>query len=161
MKNCLIFDNRHIANAGGVYCSGGIVENCTIISNRCGKSTATVGGLQSINGTIRNTIIHDNWSITSLFNIANSGTTIYNSCSTWPTNGLVGSGNQDRDPLFRNAAIGDCRLGRGSPCINTGLYQAWMDGALDLAGQPRILNRLVDIGAYENPLPGGTLMILR
>ena len=162
MKNCLIFDNRHIANAGGVYCSGGTVENCTIASNRCGKAAATSpGGLQCANGTIRNTIIHDNWSVSNLFNTANSGTTTYNHCSTWPTNGLAGSGNQDRDPLFRNPAIGDCRLGRGSPCINTGLYQAWMDGARDLAGQPRILNKLVDIGAYENALPGGTLMILR
>ena len=56
---------------------------------------------------------------------------------------------------------GDCRLGRGSPCINAGRYPTWMDDALDVAGQPRILNRVVDIGAYENPLPGGTLMILR
>jgi hypothetical protein len=36
-----------------------------------------------------------------------------------------------------------------------------MDEACDVAGQPRILNKYVDIGAYENPLPGGTLIILR
>ena len=161
LRNCLVFGNRHM-NAGGVYCSGGIVENCTIASNQClNVKASSPGGLQCVNGTIRNTIIQDNWSVSNLFNIANSGTTTYNSCSTWPTNGLAGSGNQDRDPLFRNAAIGDCRLGRGSPCINAGLYQSWMEGAFDVTGQPRILNKLVDIGAYENPLPSGTLMILR
>ena len=162
LRNCLVFDNRHI-NAGGVYCSGGIVENCTIASNRCLKATATSpGGLECVNGTILNTIIHDNWTVSNLWNHADSGTKwSYTNCSTWPTNGLVGSTNQDGDPLFRNLVAGDCRLGRGSPCINAGRYQTWMDDALDVAGQPRILNRVVDIGAYENPLPGGTLMILR
>jgi hypothetical protein len=70
-------------------------------------------------------------------------------------------GNQESDPLFKNLAAGDLRLRHGSPCINAGLYQDWMDEACDVAGQPRILNKYVDIGAYENPLPGGTLIILR
>ena len=36
-----------------------------------------------------------------------------------------------------------------------------MEGALDVAGNSRILNKLVDIGAYENRLPGGSLMMVR
>jgi hypothetical protein len=91
----------------------------------------------------------------------NTGTTRYDNCNTYPTNGLTGSSNTDGDPRFKNLARGNLTLGAGSPCINTGLYQSWMDGTFDLAGQPRILNKLVDIGAYENRLPGGTLMILR
>ena len=37
----------------------------------------------------------------------------------------------------------------GSPCVNHGLNQAWMDTALDLVGNPRILGEAVDIGAFE------------
>ena len=37
----------------------------------------------------------------------------------------------------------------------------WMTGAIDLAGQPRIRNRVPDIGAYEGLLPGGALIIIR
>ncbi|MCP3977104.1 MAG: hypothetical protein GY720_21660 [bacterium] len=36
-----------------------------------------------------------------------------------------------------------------SACIDRGLIQEWMFGATDVAGNPRILNGFVDIGAYE------------
>ncbi len=169
IRNCLITKNSHNYRAGGVYCSGGVVENCTIVSNQVttyvvgGETIAgIVGGLECINGTIRNTIIQFNRSVSGLYNYLNSGTSwSYNNCSTYPTNGLTGSGNIDGDPLFRNVARGNFTLTSGSPCINAGLYQSWMDEAFDLAGQSRILDKVVDIGAYEGRLPGGTLTILR
>ena len=36
-----------------------------------------------------------------------------------------------------------------SPCINTGTNLAWMDQAVDLAGNPRIQDGTADIGAFE------------
>ena len=48
----------------------------------------------------------------------------------------------------------------GSPCVNHGLYQTWMDTALDLAGNPRILHKTVDIGAFERR-QNGTIIQLR
>jgi hypothetical protein len=40
-------------------------------------------------------------------------------------------------------------LSASSPCIQAGETQSWMIGALDLADNPRIINQLVDIGAFE------------
>ena len=37
--------------------------------------------------------------------------------------------------------------------INAGLNQDWMAGTVDLAGQPRIADSVVDMGAYEIALP--------
>jgi len=60
----------------------------------------------------------------------------------------------------------------GSPCIDTGSNQTWMDGATDLAGNDRKQwgkvagsagAPIVDMGAYEAPTPPpkGTLILLR
>ncbi|MBN2704500.1 MAG: hypothetical protein JXR23_09845 [Pontiellaceae bacterium] len=47
-----------------------------------------------------------------------------------------------------DAANGDYRLAEGSPCIDAG-SNAYVVGSLDLAGLPRIVGGVVDMGAYE------------
>jgi hypothetical protein len=57
-----------------------------------------------------------------------------------------------------------------SPCIDKGLTQAWMAGALDLAGIPRkkygrvagtAADPVVDMGCYETVVPAkGTLLLV-
>ena len=49
-----------------------------------------------------------------------------------------------------DAAGGNYRLQSNSPCINTGTNQDWMVGAFDLAGNARIFDGRVDMGAYES-----------
>jgi hypothetical protein len=84
-----------------------------------------------------------------------------NSC-TAPKTGtaFIGSGNIASDPRFVAPAAGSFRLIEGSPCINAGTNAAWMAGATDLDGNPRIDTRFqrVDIGAYEYRWPMGTLV---
>ncbi len=88
--------------------------------------------------------------------------------STTPTAGLTGTANIETEPVFVHRGSdygtawtgGDLRLTDESPCIDEGIFQVWMTGALDLDGRPRIW-RVVDMGAYEYQPPRGTTIILR
>jgi hypothetical protein len=60
-------------------------------------------------------------------------------------------GNQTAAPLFVDAANGDYREAAGSPTIDGGV--ADQIGALDLAGNARVLGAAPDIGAFEFPSP--------
>ena len=51
------------------------------------------------------------------------------------------------DPLF--AAAGDYHLQSSSPCIDAGINLAGMAGSTDFDGRPRIVNGVIDIGAFE------------
>ena len=50
------------------------------------------------------------------------------------------------DPKFVDAANGDFRLKKGSPCIDKG---GTAYGTTDLARNPRVVNGTVDVGCYE------------
>lgn len=79
------------------------------------------------------------------------GCTFNFSCTT-PDPG--GTGNTTSVPLFANLAAGDLHLQSNSPCINTG-NNAYAPAGGDLDGNPRIVQAVVDIGAYEfqQPIP--------
>jgi hypothetical protein len=71
-----------------------------------------------------------------------------NYCCTTPLPS-GGSGNLTNAPLFVNSnAWSDLRLQAGSPGINAG-NNSYAVGAVDLAGNPRIVGDTVDVGAYE------------
>ncbi len=72
-----------------------------------------------------------------------------------------GGHNLAADPLFVDAAAGDYRLLPLSPTINQGLKQAWMSGATDLDGNPRVAGGGVDMGCYETAPITGTLFLIR
>jgi len=77
--------------------------------------------------------------------------------------GRDGQGNIDDDPLFINADEGDLRLQSGSPAIGAGDVSALPADASDLdrdgdtyetlpsdlAGNPRVVEGFVDMGAFE------------
>jgi hypothetical protein len=68
-------------------------------------------------------------------------------CATpLPTNGV---GNIANAPQFVDAAASNFHLLATSRCIDAGTNQTWMVGAVDLDGNPRIFNGIVDMGAYE------------
>ncbi len=146
LNNCAIIGNSAYYQGGGVYCSsGGTLNNCTISGN---SATNNGGGVCcDSGGTLNNCIVYLN-SGGAAQNIGGGGYTIQYTCSP----GLSGSGNIASDPLFANAAAGTYRLAAFSPCINAG-NNAYAQGATDLAGNPRIIDGTVDMGAYEYAAP--------
>ena len=141
--NCLIINNRTTTTSTSSSYGGGgsffaTLRNCTVCDN---TSSAYGGGVHD--GTIYNSIIYYNSGYSSYDNAYDSAD--YGSCGT----GLdSGNGNISSAPQFVNRTADDYRLALGSPCIDSGVG-VYVTSSEDLDGNPRILNSIVDMGAYE------------
>lgn len=161
LRNCLVADNFAPTNAAGIYVYRGTttIENCTITANRVdpGRS-GDAGGVYlscavSNMTTIRNCIIYGNTNAAGYSNMywtTSGDRVVENSCIAPVPNHftfITVTNTFANDPQLDEAG----RLAGDSPCVNAGLYQAWMDEALDLDGRPRLdrFAGLVDIGGYE------------
>jgi parallel beta-helix repeat protein len=76
--------------------------------------------------------------------VLTSGGTTYTNLGAWSAATGWDANSLEDDPMPANY-----RLTYSSPCIDAGTNQAWMSGATDLDGHPRILYGTVDIGAFE------------
>ena len=144
VRNCLIMLNTAAGDGGGVYVmTNATVVNCTIASN----TALTAGGGLAIrtNATVQNSIVYFNTAASSANFYTNMAATFAYTCAN-PI--PAGAGNTAADPLFVNLAAADFHIATNSPCVNAGLFQTWMDGAVDLDGQPRLMGQ-VDIGVDE------------
>lgn len=151
-------DGGAMANRG----AGGTIANVTF----CGNDATGSGGAlfnDGANPLITNTISWNNSAATgaevhntggsaptiSFSNIEGSG----GSGGGWnPAFGADGGGNRDADPLFVDPVGGDFELMMGSPSIETGDNTVPGLPGTDLAGDPRIQNVFVDMGAYESSM---------
>jgi len=151
--NCLIASNSAVKNGGGIWMTNCTVENCTIVSNQAGTSG---GGLYLDGvGSGTNNIIYFNTAANAANFTNTAGNAGLNYSCVIPAVG--GNGNITNDPFFKNFAGGDYRLQKSSPCINKGINQSWMTGAVDLDGNVRIRYGIVDMGAYETFLRQGNI----
>ena len=120
--------------------------------NRLTSASATgAAGITFSSGTLLNTIIWDNTDANDEQKNLDGQATALNCCTN--------------DPFFKNPAMGDYRLSAASSlCIDKGANQAWMDGALDLAGNARVYRGFekgtVDLGAYELQKSGLSFLLL-
>ena len=157
-QNCVI-SNCKANLGGGTYC--GNFYNCLIISN-----TAGYGGGNGF-GSLNNSTLSGNTATSQGGGSYYGG---FNNCILWGNSGgsggnyylcdfvysctvplPLGSGNISSDPIFVNAANGNFNLQSNSPCINTA-SNGYTALAIDLVGNPRIINEIVDMGAYEYPV---------
>jgi hypothetical protein len=150
VNNCLIKNCSATARKGtgaAIYFYGtGSINNCTIVSNTVESTGYSI--IQLHEGTMNNCIVWGNTGI----NIIKGDGIIRNTCSpdgvTVGVNGCITS-----DPQFTDSTNGDYSVKRSSPCINTG-DNTYAPSGTDLDGDPRILSRIVDMGAYEKLLKG-------
>ncbi|WEK18236.1 MAG: Ig-like domain-containing protein [Candidatus Pedobacter colombiensis] len=162
----VIFSRNAVTTAGGYY-GGGIysaattnLNNVTFSDNKIAFTNATTiggAGLYRSAGTvtINNSIF---WGNTRGGNVPDQLTAALKVSNSivqggYPTgiNILIG------DPLFINSALDDLQLKGGSPAIDAGDNSS-NTSTIDLAGNPRIINDIIDIGAYES-LGGNGLKI--
>jgi hypothetical protein len=150
IRNNVISGNSSLNVGGGLCSCDGLIVNNTIVGNSATGIAPHVlpglgGGLCECTGTITNCII---WGNTAL----SEGDQPY--VSSDPTyscvqGGTPGEGNIADDPQFADPDADNYRLRCGSPCIDSGKNDDWMWDAVDLDGNPRIMNGIVDMGAYE------------
>ena len=151
LNNCLLVGNRTSSDGGGTYNS--TLNNCTV----AGNSANGFGG-GAMQGTLNNCVVTDN---TAAAAPNHTNCTCSHSC-TMPDPG--GTGNITNDPQFVDSGAGDYHLNSGSPCIDAG-KNSDVQGTADLDGHPRIVNGVVDMGAYEAPtalaiLPASTNLFI-
>lgn len=127
------FVGKNTAGGDGGGARDALLVNCTVVSN---SSSTGIGGLYKCSAV--NSIVYFNSSSNY-----DDTVTFTNSCST-PL--PPGPGNIADDPKFLGGF--NFRLRFESPAIDQGDKEALVS-LRDLDGKPRVLNGLVDMGAYE------------
>lgn len=161
LTNCLVVGNLSGPGGGGGWCGGAAASelvNCTVFDNR----GETYGGVE-MSSTVKNCIVWSNTVPSGAVKDIRNSTVFYTCASDGLTHGAAG--NITNNPVFRDPALCDFRLTPASPCLNTGgnLYAPTNASPVDLAGAPRVLEGVVDMGAYEflRPPPQATLILMR
>jgi T5SS/PEP-CTERM-associated repeat protein len=169
-RNCVVSNNVAGSDGGGMY--QGLATNCLIVGNTAGNdgggahystlinctvsdnlATNNGGGMSAGTGldygVAINSIIYYNTALNSGNDWDGNGSMVY-CCSTadWAH---VAAGCITNEPGYINRDMGNYRLATKAPCISAG----WNDFAPalpDLDGQPRIVDFVVDMGAYESQI---------
>ncbi len=159
ISNNLIKENVSSNNKGGIFFQSSdatiLVNNNTIVQNK-------PSGISIFDSSpfFQNNIIESNYYQVSLVgNYCNSdfyycniegGLESFNIGSYATYNGIY-ENNIDADPMFLNTGDYPYMIQPGSPCIDAGNPDtSGMNlPVTDLAGNPRVYNNRVDIGAYE------------
>jgi hypothetical protein len=166
MRNCLFARNRsdkqqflrfHTSRLGqGIS----LVESCTFVENVGTEWASVENNNNNSRITFRNNVWAGNKTTAgAVMAIGTGGWLIANNCVVDATNYTTGTWTDiitTDDPGLKPDYVPKA----GSPCVNRGLNQAWMESAVDLDGNPRILRDTVDIGAFERR-DCGTILSLR
>ncbi len=168
-----IYDSEFFRNSGagvGGAVYAGATElalyNCTIVSNTLtgapGMGSAGVNFTGNSNCQVMNSILVGN-SLTSpgglsveyqqFRGLTSAARGLVQNSIVQGLTLLPQSGSFDANPEFANPSIGNLTLSNNSPAINTGTLIGYPIAlsSTDVAGNPRVVNGAIDIGAYEHP----------
>jgi predicted outer membrane repeat protein len=150
VTNCEFKENTATRFGGGIHstASGPTVTNSTFSGNKAAQGGA-LSNVTNSTTNVRNSILWGNSppeisdqsgsTTTALFSDVQGG---------WP-----GPTNMNVDPGFINPAVGDFRVGPGSPLIDAGANSIMPAGVtVDLDGNPRFVD---DPNTPNTGLPGG------
>lgn len=182
LDNTLIAYNTYITSgsapvrgAAGLQLGGGnngvVIENCSIVSNvvQGAISTESAGvWLNAWDVTFRNCVIAGNWQTASnaFSSITLPSEAYVYKCvaDVMPTTtsfkpGSTGFTLADRTAIFEDFDGGDFTPRPGGRLSNKGTVPTFATD-VDLAGNPRVFGRAIDVGCYEaQRLPGGVFII--
>ncbi len=152
LNNCLFVGNIASEAGGAVAGTEAVLNNCTIVGNSVTNTSTWEGGggvaaVMSGMMELNNCVVWGNTSPTNSNLAVGSWDTVRNTCvpvGEGITNGVDGCVTSD--PLFVSAT--NYQLQVSSPCVNAGT-NAYAPAGTDLAGNTRINNGTVDMGAYE------------
>jgi len=148
LYNCLLIGNKARFDGGGSYADK--LYNCTLTGNTAGRGG---GAAQS---KLLNCIVYYNNEKNDVHSeIQNVWQCTCTSCCVPGTPGRSRRRLITEPPRFVDRAAGDYRLRPDSPCIDTGDDHEELVSTTDIAGNPRVSNGTVDIGAYELIVPRG------
>ena len=164
LVNCLFVGNTAEGNAAAMFNhnhSNPTLVNCTLSGNAAHGVAGIDNALEST-PALTNCILWGNTSHVDTgeaAQIRGQTSSMHFCCIQGWSGTWAGTGNHGGDPLFVDAdgadgVVGtlddDLRLLPGSPCIDAGTNAALSRlVVVDLAGNPRIVNGMVDMGAYE------------
>jgi hypothetical protein len=152
ITNCLLIKN--VASGGGAIAnsvSSPQLINCTITANT-GYDGGALYNFGACSPSIANCIVYADTETTG-GEIDNNATATPNiSYSDIQGINTQNATNFSMDPKWVSAASGNYELKDNSPCIDAGSNAALPNGiTIDLASQPRIIDGIIDMGAYESP----------
>ena len=168
VRNSLFVGNKSTGGTASA-CLGGamylvksdpmVVENCTFDGNEADGGNSDIH-IRWSGVHVRNSIFNTpNFESHNIYQTAMATNCV--NAATLPEKLSANRGNFAADPRLVDAANGDYSLTPASPCRNVASVQPWMATATDLAGNPRVLQDLPDLGAYELWIEPGTMIIFK
>jgi hypothetical protein len=146
IMNCLFYQNTAALTGGALYHvnhSQTMVVNCTLTQNRASEAGGAISNRDS-DPVLINCILWENRAPENaeINNMRSEPSVSYSNVS----GGYRGANNMIEDPAFANGY----ELSASSPCIDRGKNEAVPDRIrLDLNLHARIINGIVDLGAFE------------
>lgn len=174
LRRCTVSGNSGGEYGGGIHIprgGGGIVDDCLILGN-----TSRYGGgfyIYDWTAVTNCTIIGDfyldeSWANGSFVNCYISTRTVYagaakettfSHCASANFSLTNGVGNLKVNPAFVDSENNDYHLTKRSPLRKAGVVTPQLRGLMDRDGNPRLSNGVVDIGCYQTPNCGLTLIL--